>query len=133
MGLHLDLGQPGIERILLDLRADVGLRLQLVDVLADVLQRLDVGVRREAVERLLNLDSRLRSCFFGEHLIALPLELLLLAPERAVASICLVLGGSFGGRRRGLVVALDGIGSLAEGALGRGKTSLAAGENGRVG
>src|SRR5688500_688676 len=55
-GLLLDLLELAVQRVALDLGADVGLGLELRDVLAHVLERLHVGLGRQAVERLLDAD-----------------------------------------------------------------------------
>ena len=65
------------------LRPEVGLRDRVLDVLAHVVERLDLGVDREALELLWMRMRACADCHLGQHGVLLGLELLNLALHAA--------------------------------------------------
>ncbi len=80
LGLHvahlvLERVEARVERRAREFGTEIGLGNRGLDVLADVLERLDVGVDRESVELLLNPQAGLRRLHLGQHRVALGLQL----------------------------------------------------------
>src|SRR5712672_2553084 len=75
-GLALERRQPRVERRRRELVAKIGLRDRILDVLAHRVERLDLGIEREALKLILNPEARLRGLHSSEHQITFGLELL---------------------------------------------------------
>src|SRR5713226_781748 len=73
--LVLELRQAGVERRIGELLREVRLGDRVLDMVADRVERAHFVVDRQAIELSLDLEARLRRLHFGEHGVALGLEL----------------------------------------------------------